>query len=394
MVSIINDYIENSDSLGRKEAENLEDLRAKFPYFQVLHILIAKSHKNQNTFGFNKNLRLASLYSGNRKILYNFINNETEVKQKSEAIDEIITVPQPEPEPQPEPITELPEDIETKIEERITETEKVPEINEIAEETTDKIITDPQPQPQPEPITELPEDIETKIEERITETEKVPEINEIAEETTDKKITDPQPQPEPEQNNTQDQNSETSENLVSELPIEMSFFDWLDNIESPIEEEIKEKNAEEISKTDTIIILPNTNIEEENENDGNYDPAGWADLAYDIQAYVKQADEKSNHKNIQLSKDEVDSILDNFLSKNPSISKPKAEFYKPENMAKKSEEFHTDIASETLANLFYKQGLLHKSLELYEKLLLQSPNKKDIFAEKIKIIKEELINKL
>lgn len=389
-MSIINEYIENSGSLGRKEAENLEDLREKFPYFQVLHILIAKSHKNQNTFGFNKNLRLASLYSGNRKILYNFINNEPEVKQKSETIDEIIIVPQSEP----HPITELPKDIETKIEENITETEKVPEINEIAEETTDEIVTEPQPQPEPQPepqpITEIPEDVETKIEESIAETEQVPEISEFTEEAIDEIVTEPQPL----QNNTQDQNTETTENLVSELPIEMSFFDWLDNIGVPIEEEIKEKDAEEISKTDTIFTSANTNIEEENENDGNYDPAGWADLAYDIQAYVKQTDEKSNHKNIQLSKDEVDNILDNFLSKNPSISKPKAEFYKPENMAKKSEEFHTDIASETLANLFYNQGLLHKSLELYEKLLLQSPNKKDIFAEKIKIIKEELINKL
>ena len=63
-------------------------------------------------------------------------------------------------------------------------------------------------------------------------------------------------------------------------------------------------------------------------------------------------------------------------------------------MARKSEEFHAEVASESLAQLFFKQGQLHTALEMYEKLLLQNPDKKDIFAARIKSIKEELINRL
>ena len=66
-------------------------------------------------------------------------------------------------------------------------------------------------------------------------------------------------------------------------------------------------------------------------------------------------------------------------------------FYKPENMARKSEEFHADVVSETLAGVFYKQGHLHKSLEMYEKLMLQNPDKKDIIAARIKSIKEQIV---
>ena len=92
MVNSLTKYIEQSDILGRNEASELEILKEKYPFFQALHILIAKSHKNQNTFGFNKNLRIASMYAGDRRILYNFINYETE---KSEIV-KIETSPENE----------------------------------------------------------------------------------------------------------------------------------------------------------------------------------------------------------------------------------------------------------------------------------------------------------
>ena len=143
---------------------------------------------------------------------------------------------------------------------------------------------------------------------------------------------------------------------------------------------------------DITINLPE-NFEEENEEvEIIYNPAAWAEIAYDIQAFVK--DEEKETATSSNSKDEIDNLLDKFIKKNPSISRPKAEFYKPENMARKSEEFHGEVVSETLAQLFYKQGHLHTSLEMYEKLMLQNPDKKDIFAARIKSIKEELINKL
>lgn len=69
----LQNYIANPQNLGSHDADSLELLRKKFPYFQAIHILIAKCHKNQNTFGFNKNLKLASLYAGNREVLLNLL---------------------------------------------------------------------------------------------------------------------------------------------------------------------------------------------------------------------------------------------------------------------------------------------------------------------------------
>ena len=77
----LKEYIANPFDLGRDEANLLETLREKYPYFQALHILIAKCHHNQNTFGFNKNLKLAALYAGDREVLFKFIKAEKETAE-------------------------------------------------------------------------------------------------------------------------------------------------------------------------------------------------------------------------------------------------------------------------------------------------------------------------
>lgn len=82
-----------------------------------------------------------------------------------------------------------------------------------------------------------------------------------------------------------------------------------------------------------------------------------------------------------------DSILDKFIKENPSISRPKAEFYNPINMAKLSVEDDEEIVSETLAQIYVKQGLYKKAIHIYEKLGLLYPNKLSYFAGLINHIK-------
>lgn len=366
MVNSLNTYIEQSETLSRNDAAELELLKDKYPYFQALHILIAKSHKNQNTFGFNKNLRIASMYAGDRRVLYNFINNEKEAeKTKIEITADNETVENILIENNVELITEKEstQNIESEHENipiNVIETEKNVE-NVVVEESDI------------ENKTEITETIEPEFEDKIVE-----EI------LADEKVITPEPQPEPEP---QPQPEPEPEPQPEPQPKpQLTFLDWLENIEQKDiteEEQINEETIDDISEE----------IEQVNKAEEKYDPVSWAEIAYEIQAFVKHPEE-TNKTTEKLSKEKVDDILDNFIKKNPSISKPKAEFYKPENMARKSEDFHAEVVSETLANLFYKQGLLHKALEMYEKLLLQSPIKKDIFAANIKKIKEELINKL
>jgi tetratricopeptide (TPR) repeat protein len=86
---------------------------------------------------------------------------------------------------------------------------------------------------------------------------------------------------------------------------------------------------------------------------------------------------------------EFESILDKFIRENPSISRPKAEFYNPSIMSKQSNEEDDDLVTETLAGIYYKQGAYKKAIRTYEKLCLIYPHKMTYFADLIQKIKQE-----
>ncbi|GAB1447948.1 hypothetical protein MASR2M44_09500 [Bacteroidota bacterium] len=87
-------------------------------------------------------------------------------------------------------------------------------------------------------------------------------------------------------------------------------------------------------------------------------------------------------------KPEVESILDKFLRENPVITRPKAEFYSPINMARQSAEESEEMVSETLAQIYVRQGLYKKAIQTYEKLELLYPEKKAYFAALIEQIRD------
>lgn len=85
-------------------------------------------------------------------------------------------------------------------------------------------------------------------------------------------------------------------------------------------------------------------------------------------------------------------LIDKFIAENPSISKPKAEFYNPISVAQNSIIDKGDIVSETLAKIYEKQGYFEKAISIYEKLSLNNPEKSIYFAAQIERIKESQTN--
>lgn len=93
----------------------------------------------------------------------------------------------------------------------------------------------------------------------------------------------------------------------------------------------------------------------------------------------------------QASKQEalsIDEILNRFIEVNPSISRPKAEFFNPIKMAQDSLEEDENLVSETLVKIYLKQKHYKKAIKALEKLRLLYPAKSDSFAAQIKEIKE------
>ena len=103
----------------------------------------------------------------------------------------------------------------------------------------------------------------------------------------------------------------------------------------------------------------------------------------------KQRKETKEAKPKKLSRKE---LIDKFILENPTISRPKAEFYNPISVAQNSIIDQENIVSETLAKIYEKQGYIEKAISIYEKLGLHYPEKSRYFAAQIKRLQESKEN--
>lgn len=110
-----------------------------------------------------------------------------------------------------------------------------------------------------------------------------------------------------------------------------------------------------------------------------------------IAARLKQIEDEKQKKETEqpepkkLSRKE---LIDKFILENPSISRPKAEFYNPISVAQNSIIDQENIVSETLAKIYEKQGYFDKAISIYQKLGLKYPEKSRYFAAQIERIQE------
>ncbi len=76
-------------------------------------------------------------------------------------------------------------------------------------------------------------------------------------------------------------------------------------------------------------------------------------------------------------------LIDKFIREEPRISKPKTAFFSPAESASRSNIDEEEIVSETLAQLYAKQGNIQKAIHVYEKLSLLNQEKSRYFAAQI-----------
>jgi hypothetical protein len=101
-------------------------------------------------------------------------------------------------------------------------------------------------------------------------------------------------------------------------------------------------------------------------------------------------EKKITEEEIEVIEKQIDKIINKFIEKEPSISRPQKEFYSPSKKAKESVNPNSLIYTETLANIFAIQGNFPKAIVAYEQLMLTNPEKKIFFANRIEELKEKL----
>ncbi len=86
-------------------------------------------------------------------------------------------------------------------------------------------------------------------------------------------------------------------------------------------------------------------------------------------------------------KPDINELIDKFLKEKPRIEVKKELPEEQEDLSEESTTEAPDLATETLANVYLKQGKMEKALEIFERLCLKFPEKSSYFAKKILDIK-------
>lgn len=79
----------------------------------------------------------------------------------------------------------------------------------------------------------------------------------------------------------------------------------------------------------------------------------------------------------------TDEILERFIQEEPQIKPPTIEKLNVENKARQGSKEQFDVVTETLADIYVKQGYYRKAIEIFNALILNYPEKKAYFANRI-----------
>lgn len=335
-----------------EEIKALEALTVKYPFAQVFSILYLKALANQKDIHFDEALHQHAYKITDRMKLYDLIHAEaalpvTELLEHE--FEEITSIDIPETQPVFE--EEFVEN--TSFEETQDE---IPVIAlELSEETQSEIV-------EPE--------VEILLQESESEALTLSDSDDFADPITLEK-------------------EETSKEVIGDDELELEIISHVvatvynDNLENSIPEiELVEKKIE-ISSVESI---------EEKQDEikvSSVTPTtftGWLKAGSQSNARVEIKTESKEEK----SEKQVDKIIEKFIEEEPSISRPKKEFYSPSKKAKESISAEGLIYTETLASIFAIQGNFPKAIVAYEQLMLTNPEKKIFFAQRIEELKEKL----
>jgi hypothetical protein len=185
--------------------------------------------------------------------------------------------------------------------------------------------------------------------------------------------------------------------IQPETPALPDEFVPMDNVFSRIESVESPTEANDSIIREKVFIIPEINLSGSHEELSaemallEEKKKSLDELKAIIAKRLKEIEEEKQRKETEkpapkkLSRKE---LIDKFILENPSISRPKAEFYNPISVAQNSIIDQENIVSETLAKIYEKQGYLDKAISIYEKLGLKYPKKSSYFAAQIERLQE------
>ena len=382
---VIHKAIEDPELLSQLGVDDLQKISEQYPYFSAAQVLLTKAYQRRNDHRYTDQLHHAAVYAGDRRLFYDWIKKPGSI---------IESVPEKTAAEEAKPSVEA--RIEPTIAE-VVETEQLihPSADKLAdlilddEEKTDQLkksgsdriaavaaasiaeyreplqpqaesVGDPHPAPEVHPkelghmdrevlLEALKSSIELEVGEDVA-AQQVAEGNDLSE------LKDPM-NPEDSyaawmykrsrQVHFNEDEASAAKRPADEEP--MAISDWTRPEKQEAAAELEEKETEHIPG------IENTR------------------LSHGIRR-MTGSDSKSHQQQ----------LIDRFIRMDPNITRGKVSDYSSGNIAKDSLEEDISLITETMAQLFVRQGKLDKARKAYKKLMELHPEKSIYFAAQLK----------
>lgn len=174
----------------------------------------------------------------------------------------------------------------------------------------------------------------------------------------------------------QNDNKELEEDIIIEAINNSLQLD----VDALLEEIEKEKPIKE-SKTS----LPKEVVKEEKPISKPQKLSDWLLSMKEKDAPIEEINEESP-KTLLSSKD----LIDRFIAQKNKKIKISEEPITPKELGQLSLVENEDFVTETLANIYAKQGKYDKAIKIFEQLMLNFPEKNTFFASRIRFLKEKM----
>jgi hypothetical protein len=381
--------IENGQGL---RTEELEAMVQQYPWFSTAHLLLSKRYFDSHDHRFTEQLQRTALVAADRKVLYQLIHHS----------------PQASASP-------VPEDFDSVTEtQRTADVEEVrmrfyaldvvgfhPIQNESATQLAEDILLDEQIAPstaKEESAIALPDLMRRAIPSGVS-TPAIPEITEppspiIAEEP------------------------DAQEEITLAPPVQLRDLDalqqeiLLEAVQSSIELEVGEEVGKDASDTPQVQSTPQTfaewmahramaisfaevqttaatDVQHEDSSDEESETADHVEMGDttagdETSAARARLAREATHAPLRPREGKQENLIDRFIRLEPRIVAGKVTDYTSGNLAKESLEEDFSLVTETMAQLFAKQGKLDKARKVYRKLMAEHPEKSVYFAAQLK----------
>ena len=169
------------------------------------------------------------------------------------------------------------------------------------------------------------------------------------------------------------------ETLVQQYP----YFQALRHLEWKLAQELNLENKNTILSTCSLHTKHRLHlIKNPTDTESVVTVATEQDTANEVKTFV---DWLQHLENLEANASETDRLINKFIADAPRIKLSKTKD-KPEDLTKKQHFDEKTLMTETLAEVYFKQGKLKKAKNAYEILALKYPEKSGFFADQLKKI--------